>query len=185
MVMLCNAAEFWKPRQAGPYSRFCVGFDSDWSSPNMNGSENENTCCSRFSKHSPRKPGTSSAWPLPYRLVAHVQGHCTFLQSLALCAIAKPPPEPAAGLSWGTVCTPLHVCTKKGHKARRREGDKWFSGRYFLSPDLTPNTKTSKLAIIHSLRLQTHWVTQAKKSSKESVMRNHIVQGRYLWLNWC
>lgn len=50
MVMLCNAEECWKPRQAGPHSRFCVGSDSDWLSPDMNGSENENTACSRFSQ---------------------------------------------------------------------------------------------------------------------------------------
>jgi hypothetical protein len=61
-----------------------------------------------------------------------VQGRCTFLQNLALRAIAKQPINPAAGLGGATVCTTTLVCTKKGHKARWREGDKCFFSSFFL-----------------------------------------------------
>ena len=50
MTMLCNAYKRLKPLQAGPLSRFFVGFEGGRLTPDMNGPENENTACCRFSQ---------------------------------------------------------------------------------------------------------------------------------------
>lgn len=66
---------------------------------------------------------------------AHTSLKASFISfhNLAHRAIAKHFPTSLAGLGGGVNCTTAHLCTKKGHKARRREGDKCFSLRFFLS----------------------------------------------------
>lgn len=66
---------------------------------------------------------------------AHASLRTSFISfhNLAHRAIAKHFPTSPAGLGGGVSCTTAHVCTKKEHKARRREGDKCFSLRFFLS----------------------------------------------------
>lgn len=66
---------------------------------------------------------------------AHASLRTSFISfhNLAHRAIAKHFPTSPAGLGGGVSCTTAHVCTKKGHKARRREGDKCFFARFFLN----------------------------------------------------
>src|SRR5450830_116449 len=79
---------------------------------------------------------SSNPHPIPLALGA-VQSRCTSLQNLAHRAIAKHATEPAAGLGGSIVCTTTRFCTKKGRKARRREGDKCFFRCVFLLPAIS------------------------------------------------
>lgn len=65
-----------------------------------------------------------------------MQAHSNSLQFFSLSEMAKHPTDPAAALGGAKVCTTPLFCTKKGHKARRREGDKWFFSTFFLQQGL-------------------------------------------------
>ena len=67
-----------------------------------------------------------------------VQSRCISLQNLAQSAIADRLGEPTAGVGWSPDSTTTVACTKKGHKARRREGDKCFFLKFFFLARIFP-----------------------------------------------
>lgn len=77
-----------------------------------------------------------------------MQAHSNSLQFFSLSEIAKHPTDPAAALGGAKVCTTPMFCTKKGHKARRREGDKCFFTSFFHVAD------SFRLAIATSAQVQ-------------------------------
>ncbi len=104
----------------------CGKMSNSWSCPN---SENWRYCL-LFSV-SPKLAGTSriSTSSLARQQAVSVRDIC--LQNVAKHAITKQPSDPAAGLGGAIGCTTTWLCTKKGRKARRREGDKCFFSNFF------------------------------------------------------
>lgn len=65
------------------------------------------SCAVVFSGRRPCTPSVSLPWPTHRRSVTQCNYLCSFLQNLALRAIATTPTAPAAGLARAGVCTTL------------------------------------------------------------------------------
>jgi len=95
-------------------------------------SEFENQAKARFFNFSSNETGVLRELLELEACDGPVHPNCNSSQFLALSAIANHPLRPAAGVAWSVYYTTRYLCTKKGHKARRREGDKCFSRCFFV-----------------------------------------------------
>jgi len=79
----------------------------------------------------PYQPGFFRIPTLSRKLLHAVQARSNTLQFLSHGETAKHPTAPRCGLGPARVYNATLFCKKKGHKARRREGDKCFLRKFF------------------------------------------------------
>ena len=87
----------------------------------------------RFKSFRPMNPGTS---PLRLRVRSERRRATALHFSSKLCILCnwRSPAEPHGPPGLQVRLHYIRICTKKGHKARRREGDKCFFRCFFLLP---------------------------------------------------
>jgi hypothetical protein len=91
------------------------------------------SCAVGFSGRSPLHAGRFTPPTNSSTLRNAVQQPCSFLQNLALRAIASTPPAPAAGLGRAGVCTALTFAQKRDAKPVGGRGTSAFSADFFYA----------------------------------------------------
>ncbi len=91
-------------------------------------SKSENSPTPTLSCFSLNEIGGSSAVTSMTAPLAVVQPRCISFQNFALCEIAERLQSPHGPHELQVRLHYIRICTKKGRKARRREGDKCFLG---------------------------------------------------------
>ena len=94
-------------------------------------SEFENLPKPSFFLTGPSKSGPPPLSPYPLPCTSLLITVFKKLQKFALCEMGDRLRSPPAGLDCDLDCNTTMVCTKKGRKARRREGDKCFFSSFF------------------------------------------------------
>lgn len=78
-----------------------------------------------------------------------MQSHDIPLQNFALSAKSFSQRKPRTGVGWNRGYNKRGVCTKKGHEARRREGDKCFSPAFFILRNFFVRGSSDEIQSLH------------------------------------